>query len=273
MALGLFVVGAVWLLSRTAVGGGPGETRGGDVETAGRQRTYLPTGPSDQVVHHAYYSLGYDEDWEQARWVAYELSPGELADRSVRRTDDFRPDPDVKTRSAERADYRGSGYSRGHQVPAGDMNFDARAMSETFLYSNISPQLEGFNGGVWRELEETSREWMRGKGNVYVVTGPIVGASPRRIGGNRVAVPRAFWRCMLSRGGESVAFLVEHAVQTAPLANFRVSIDSIEAATGLDLFPELTHTATEALEASANGGSWPNDERRYRKRLASWNKR
>lgn len=251
----------------SASGGGVPTTSSG-----GNDRLYLPVGPCDQVVHHTFYSLGYDNDWEQARWVAYMLTPDMVRNRKVKRTDAFRPDPDVRDQSAVRNDYRRSGYSRGHMVPAGDMGFDATAMSETFFYSNMSPQLAAHNGAVWRELEETSRDWVVKKGTTYIVTGPIVGNNPKRIGNNRVAVPDAFYRVMLTENGEGIGFIIPHEKQTEPLEDFAVSIDEVEAATGLDFFPEQTNLATAKVEASVDKRAWPRDERRFKQRLKSWNK-
>ena len=69
------------------------------------------------------------------------------------------PDTAVKTGSAELKDYKGSGYDRGHLCPAGDMSFDSIAMRESFLMSNMSPQLPGFNRGIWNSLEQKIRNW------------------------------------------------------------------------------------------------------------------
>lgn len=268
--MGLLLVGLYFVLPGPGSGeAGAGTTDPGD---AGWDRTYLPNGPSDQVVHHAYYSLGYDEDWEQARWVAYRLTPKQLRERRVKRTDDFRRDPTVRTVSAEREDYRGSGYTRGHLVPAGDMGFSREAMSETFLLSNVSPQRREHNGAVWRELEETTREWILDKGPTYVVTGPVVGQRPERIGRNGVAVPDAFYKVLLTEAGEGVAFVIPHELQTEPLGAFAVSIDEAERQTGLDFFPELTELATDEVEGRVNAEAWPHSDRRYRLRLDRWNK-
>ena len=239
---------------------------------ADEQRLYLPTGPSDQVVHHRYYSLGYEEAWEQARWVAYTLTPKQLSTRRVKRRDDFRPDPNVRTGSAERDDYRRSGYTRGHLVPAGDMAFDEVAMNETFYYSNMSPQLAEHNGAVWRELEETSRDWVRASVKHYIVTGPIIGERPKTIGANQVAVPRAFFRVMLRDDGEGIGYIIAHDRQSDPLSKFAVSIDEVERQTGLDFFPELPHIATPQAESSFDVQQWPVSEQRYQRRLTSWNK-
>ena len=270
----LLAVVVFLLLDRPTVGGAEGDTGGsGFGESPTGQRDYLPTGPADQVVDHAYYSLGYDEDWELARWTAHRLTADQVRARGVRRGDDFRPDAAVRTGSAERDDYRRSGYSRGHLVPFGDLNYDAAAGRETFLYSNMAPQLAEHNGAVWRELEDNVRDWAVDHGALYVVTGPIVGPSPRRIGANRVAVPDAFYKVLLADDGEAIAFVIPHERQEAPLHAFAKTVDEAEALTGLDFFPELARLSTDESEAAFDLAEWPVDERRYRRRLEQWNRR
>lgn len=47
---------------------------------------------------------------------------------------------------AKLQDYFRSGYDRGHMVPAADAKLSQGAMDETFLLSNIAPQVGvGFN--------------------------------------------------------------------------------------------------------------------------------
>ncbi len=119
---------------------------------------YAPTSTTGIAVVHRYFALSYNEDQEVAEWVCYELERDRLRKKRVRRTDDYRPDPAVPTGSASPEDYRGTGWDRGHLVPAADMAFNRTAMSETFLMSNIAPQARHFNGGIWRELEEHVRD-------------------------------------------------------------------------------------------------------------------
>ena len=54
----------------------------------------------------------------------------------------------VNEGSAELSDYRNSGYDRGHLAPAADMKNSSISMSESFLFSNISPQDPSFNGDL-----------------------------------------------------------------------------------------------------------------------------
>lgn len=107
---------------------------------------------SQNVISHYGFKLLYNESHEQADWVAYELTEDET-DGPVDRTDNFRADPNITTGSAGLSDYKYSGYDRGHLLPAGDAKWSERAMTATFVLSNMSPQEPSFNRGDWRKLE------------------------------------------------------------------------------------------------------------------------
>ena len=90
----------------------------------------LPSiGKEDEIVYHKGYTLSYNEKYEQANWVAYELTREET-DKSFERTNKFLSDPLVHTGSATDADYAGSGYDRGHLAPAADMGWSQETMYE-----------------------------------------------------------------------------------------------------------------------------------------------
>ncbi|MEL7160593.1 MAG: hypothetical protein AAFN92_07530, partial [Bacteroidota bacterium] len=56
----------------------------------------LPTGFPGPVIEHSALYLAYDEDHEQARWVAHQIHPAVTAG-TAHRSNDFRPDPAVAT--------------------------------------------------------------------------------------------------------------------------------------------------------------------------------
>jgi len=232
-----------------------------------------PTSTTGVVVQHTYYVLSYSEDHEQAEWVAYELLRERLEQPWVERSGAFRPDPAVRTESATPRDYSGSGYDRGHLVPAADMAFDAVAMDETFFMSNISPQVRSFNGGVWRELEENIRDWAKRMDRLYVVTGPVLtrpGLS--KIGFNQVTVPSDFYKVILAPQQRSaIAFVIPNATSSAPLMEYACSVDAVETLTGLDFFPRFLKGADERIEAHVNEALWPTSRKRYERRLRQWN--
>ena len=148
---------------------------------------YIPVYDDGIRVDYKHYCLGFNKEHKQANWVYYELGSANLTGKASRKND-FRVDPKISRWSATPDDYKRSGYDRGHLCPAADMSFNAKAMSETFYMSNMSPQVPMFNRGIWKELEEHVRNRAR-KEKLYVVTGPIFKSNKGAIGKGKVAVP------------------------------------------------------------------------------------
>lgn len=222
-------------------------------------REALPAHASGpDIIEHVGYTLRYSEPYEQAAWVAYILTAGHLAG-TARRSGDFRPDPAVPTGSATPEDYRNSGYDRGHLAPAGDMKWSVRAMSESFLMSNMSPMVREFNRGVWERLESRVREWANENGEVYVVVGPVLADNLPTIGKDRIAVPRAFYKVILDYRApdyKGIGFIMPNAASSKPIDVYAVPIDSVERATGIDFFPALPDSLERAIEGSLHPAAW-----------------
>ncbi len=229
------------------------------------------------LVRHQYYALSYDEKDEQAEWVSYYISRNRLNHKRAERTNWFEKDPKVKTGSATYKDYKGSGYDKGHLAAAADMAFDKQAMEDCFYMSNMSPQVHNFNGGIWRELEELTRDWGRMYDKVYVVTGPIFEHNLGVIGRqNKVTVPGAYYKIILDIEGKekkAIGFVIPNEVSNKPLTAYIKSVDEIEEITGIDFFPELEDALEEKLEAKVNQAQWKFDNHLFRIRKEKWNLR
>ncbi len=202
---------------------------------------YLPKS-TGEIVIHSYYALAFNRQYKQAEWVAYELTPANL-EVNAHRANDFRPDPAL-SESPKPSDYVGSGYAKGHLAPANDFTFDADAMSETFFMSNMTPQSKDCNIGIWKILEDDTRNWARKYGRLFVCTGPVLqGGVKKYIGKNKVGVPRTLYKILLrvSEKGEAqaIGFLIPNQMCTELLRQYAVTIDEIERQTGVNFFPDL----------------------------------
>lgn len=236
---------------------------------------YIPKGSSGDIIHHDYYSLSYNEEYEVPEWVAYKLTAEALRVPNVPRSKRFTEDYAVKTKSARHKDYSHSGYTRGHMAPAGDMAFNTTAMKQTFFMSNMTPQLRAFNGGIWRELEENVRDWAFDNDELYIVSGPIFTQKPKDyIGKNRVAVPQEFYKAILDNSGrekKAIGFIMPHKKLTKSIAEYAVSIDEIEHKTGFDFFSDVLEGNEEQLESSYDMDDWEIDKKRFKQRVNNWN--
>ncbi|MEM8901673.1 MAG: DNA/RNA non-specific endonuclease, partial [Bacteroidota bacterium] len=167
----------------------------------------------EEVINHSAMSLVYDEQHEQAKWVAHIILP-DIIKGDVGRTNDFRVDPLVKTGSATEVDYflkylqedstfeyDGYGYDRGHLAPSADFRWSEKALSESYYYSNMSPQLPELNRRIWAELESVIRGYIiaRHKTELYVVTGPVLHDSlpPIQRSINKVSIPEQYFKVII----------------------------------------------------------------------------
>lgn len=231
------------------------------------------------------YTLLYDPEMLASYWVAYPLCSDHL---TTGRTDSWGIyDPRVP--SGKQANLSaGYGvnvyvdevqtnyYARGHQIPNADRNAVPSMQEQTYYPTNITPQLQnGFNGGIWMDLEAGVRSAVHAGDTVYVVTG----AAFRKKGGSEtitiinpsnsyytpgnsidIPVPNYYWKVLLKvkRSGKSVnnakaiGFWLEHRddlrENTSSYQNYAVSVDQIEAWTGFDFFANLPEALQDLCE-------------------------
>lgn len=202
--------------------------------------------------------LSYNEKYEQAEWVMYELKKSHLT-YDNRKRPYFIEDPKVKSKSADWRNYKRSGYDRGHLCPAGDRRFSEYAYNETFYTSNISPQRNDFNAGVWNRLEQQVRKWCKRYNNIYIITGGILENGLNKIGDEDVAVPNAFYKIVFREENgklEVIAFLFSHEESQKPLADFLVPVDVIEKKTGIDFFYKQQKDDQDKIESIVSKKGW-----------------
>jgi len=214
----------------------------------------------DTILSYTGFHLAYNEQFEQAAWVAYVLTRDEIESGTIERTDNFRADTSIATGSATLADYRGSGFDRGHLAPAGDMKWDQLAMSQSFLMSNMSPQLPAFNRGIWRRLETEVRNWAMEKDSLYVITGPLFSLSDSLIGENGVGVPDHYFKILVDLSPPDhamIAFLLPNSGSSEELMHFAISVDSLEQLSAYDFFAGAPdQEVIEWLEGRIEPGYW-----------------
>ncbi len=207
-------------------------------------------GAAHQVLCRQGFAVGYNYRTKVADWVAYYLTDTSVGINSGR-TENFRADEEIPAPyRANLEDYRRSGFDRGHLAPRASVDFSHEAMEESFLLSNIAPQRPGFNREGWADLEQYVRACTTRVGEMYVVTGTLYDAQ-RSVIGNGVEVPDYFYKVLLApRQGRAVAFLIPHRdFSKRDILKFVVSVDAIEAQTGIDFFAGLNDADEVRIEA------------------------
>jgi endonuclease G, mitochondrial len=195
----------------------------------------------DQIMTGRHFTIGYSWYFRQAKWTLEIVNPLRRLIEDLpefERLDNFRAETRVPPRfRAGLSAYAGNGYDRGHLVASANM-IDGLPIhnSETFLLSNMSPQVSGFNRGIWSKLEKTVREldFRDDTLETYVLTCPVfyLNRTVETIGdktdeyGIDLPVPHAFVKSILSedrRGRLSLwTFEMENADLQGDLADYLV---------------------------------------------------
>ena len=160
----------------------------------------------EELIQHSAMALVYDEEHEHAKWVAHIVLP-DIKEGNVGRTNDFREDPKISTGTAVKADYWFSGYDRGHLAPSADFRWSEKALSESYYYSNMSPQLPEFNRKSWAALEDRIRRYVVFSGEqVYVVSGGVLSDDLPKMENegreNEVSIPELYYKVVVDLEGD-----------------------------------------------------------------------
>ena len=208
------------------------------------------------------YSVGYDDSLPLPRWSSYRVFP--YKDVYLERPSSFKSDVRTAARVTT-VEYVRSGYDRGHLAPnyAISVCYGAEAQKETFLLSNIVPQLHALNAGLWKDMEQRiMKRYVERYGTVWVQVGPVVSLpSTKKVG--RIPVPTSFWMVVSeydesAQGIRAIAYLVPHEEKwrDVELTRYVVSIRRIEELTGLDFFPKLPKVMQDRLESTPAPRAW-----------------
>lgn len=196
------------------------------------------------------YSFGWSQSDRVALWVAYPLC-SLYTNGSAGRTNAWNLDPLLGNNSAAPfGGYAGS-YARGHQLPSADRQCNYEANAQTFYGTNMTPQLNAHNEGIWAALEGKVRSIASGSDTTYVVTGVVVSPSSKKEKdsyGNSVTVPDAYFKALLyynkySTVGQwkAIAYYLEHRSYSGGVQKeHSMSIDKLETMTGIDFFVNLS---------------------------------
>ena len=218
----------------------------------------IPIDIQEQILLRKAYTVSYNKDTKCPNWVAWELTSSH-ADGDCPRYSKYDEDMEVPAPRATNEDYRGSGWTRGHMCPAGDNKWDAEAMRESNLLSNMCPQHASLNSGLWNVIERDCRKWAVKYGDVYIVCGPVfLNKEHETIGMNKVVVPEAFFKVILRLTPEpaAIGFVVRNNEGKKKKDQFVNTVDDVERITGMDFFPALPDSIENSVEATASLYNW-----------------
>ena len=214
------------------------------------------------------YSLEWDCQKKSQRWSCFQMHNG-YPDKNIGRTVDtsvegYPQDPDIPSEYLFESDpYWGTGYDHGHICASEDRQYSVDANRQTFYQSNMQPQWNEFNTGIWLSMEQFLQDSKRINTNsfrdvLYVVKGGTIDKESQIIEttSKGLIVPKYFFMAVLCEKGSSykaMGFWVENKRddQSRVLSNYVVSIDYLEEQTGIDFFCNLPDNIERNVEGTS----------------------
>lgn len=230
------------------------------------------------IAEHSALVIGFNESYRLAEWTFHQLLP-DVIDGGITRSNDFRPDPKLENKTAIEADYfikkdkgdgkfnyDGFGFDRGHLAPSADFRWSEQGLSQSYYYSNMTPQRPGFNRESWADIENTLRSIVENNPQRYfVLTGPVLHDSlpviERSV--NQIPIPALHYKIIVdleSDNPKGMAFLMPNKKCEKPVYEYVVSIDSVEVLTGLNFFPNLDAKTERLVESKSDYNAWQVDK-------------
>lgn len=184
------------------------------------------------VLKHTNYTTHFSKSKKYPVMVEWWETRAKIGcSNPIPRKDNFKPDPLLPNETDLAADYVGSGYDRGHLMPAKSNQCQTPAVQdECFYFSNMVAQTHRLNAGDWKSLETLTREWAVKEDSVHIWAGNV--GEIKRIG--KVAVPKQCWKVVYYKKSNEWMYFVFENDQSNPdgIHNNEVTKEDIEKLTG-----------------------------------------
>ncbi len=158
------------------------------------------------IISKDQYVISYNKTRRAPNWVAWKLEANQMGHTG--RTNNFAQDAELEhyltlsssgQHAVTPAEFKGSCFDRGHQVPSADRTSTPEDNQATFLMSNMIPQTPYLNRVIWEHLEQYTRDLVLTQGKkVYIIAGPIYDEDFGAIGPlNDIPVPSKDFKVIL----------------------------------------------------------------------------
>ena len=213
------------------------------------------------------FTVAYATAKKHPKWVAWPLYRAHIGSSGrtnywqfdPRIPEEYRPLASTQAVPVQGGDF--SGYDRGHLCPSADRTASVEMNRQTFMYSNMSPQVGAFNQGIWNKLEEKVRSWANGLDTLYICAGGTILKEADIMGytnPSKMAVPKYYFKVILRKKAatgayDAIGFWFENKGygSEALSPKHAKTIDEIETLTGLDFFYLLPAAEQDRVEAAA----------------------
>ena len=214
------------------------------------------------ILKYTGFTVQYNPNTRQPDWAEYTLTAEhvEMSNNTPKVSRYFMPDPNLSLPQATPADYSKSGWVRGHMARRQDMKWSEQAIKESDYFTNICPQNDVMNNGVWHQIENLVRRIATQYDSVHVICGPIFTDNANGyIGPNRLPVPDYFFKTLLVKdatGYHAIAFLCPNNDKTLTMKEAACTVDKVEAMSKIDVYSYLPDQIEFTIESIHDPNIW-----------------
>jgi endonuclease G len=222
------------------------------------------------------YTIEWDTEIRAQRWCCYKMYNTVTAkntsrysasnDGSLSSTCQYPNDTDLPVQYRFTLDpYRFSGYDHGHICPSADRLCSKDANYQTFFITNMQPQDNDFNAGIWSDMETQVRIWAANFDTLYVCKGGTIDKPSHiyeyicqnshqktRVNANHIPVPRYFFTAVLGRTGntfKATAFWIDQTnYSSSSVRSYVKTVGELQELTGIDFFHSLPDNIENEVE-------------------------
>lgn len=216
------------------------------------------------------YCVEWDTNKKSQRWSCYQMHSGFKTNTVYRYEGNPQYPWDTRLKAGVEVQdedfYYGSGYDHGHICPSADRLYSKDANYQTFFMTNMQPQRNKFNAGLWSKLESQIRTWTSATGTevLYVCKGATIDDENNIIGriNGQLIIPKYFFCALLmknAQGYKAIGFWMENENvdrSSDKLSAYAVSVDQLERLTGIDFFCNLPDADEEDRESRCDLAAW-----------------
>lgn len=218
----------------------------------------LPENIPSQIKEYSGFTLSFNSSTQTPNWVGWELLASET-EGNVSRSNKFWQDEEIEGCPSP-ADYKNSGFDKGHMCPAADNKVNEEMMYDCFSMANMCPQAPALNQKAWSTLEKKERLWAKRDSAIYIIAGPIYRHNDNGvISGTNIKIPSAYFKVIIApyvdepRG---IAFVYPNMASPGNMQNYSTTIREVEKITGYDFFHNLPDELEDAIETKTSFKEW-----------------
>ncbi len=232
-----------------------------NVDFTDLEKISIPGALTNEMLHYEGFTVAFNAEAHQPNYVVWTLTPEHTDGPYTRNSSDVNFAPDARVNGcATLADYKRSGFDRGHMAPAADNKWSHEAMKDCHYLTNMCPQDNKLNAGAWATVEKNTRKWVERHGTLVIVAGPVLSDRlTRTIGQSEIPVPERFFKVILAPEANppmGIGFIMPNSYVEGGAQSTVVSIDQVEAVTGFDFFAALPDSIENIVESQNSIRIW-----------------